>query len=104
MSGQVEPDTYVLAKDGPRITEVRVGHQTHELVFQPDGSNERRELEAARADRRVLSDDEVVELGRMAIEVETHYGEPQDIEWAIDHGTSYLLQARPITTPPSAAA
>lgn len=103
VSGQVEPDTYVLTKDGPRIAEVRVGHQTHELVSQPDGSVERVDLESPRADSRVLSDDEVVDLGRMALDVESHYGEPQDIEWAIEAGIPYLLQARPITTLGSSA-
>jgi phosphohistidine swiveling domain-containing protein len=30
--------------------------------------------------------------------VEEHLGRPQDIEWAIDDGSLWLLQARPITT------
>ncbi len=98
VSGQVEPDTYVLAKDGPRITDVRVGHKAVELVAQPDGSVARIAVEEPRADQRVLRDDEVLEIGRMALAVETHYGEPQDIEWAFEDGTASLLQARPITT------
>ena len=32
VGGQVEPDTYVVAKDGPRVLDVRVGAQTHAIV------------------------------------------------------------------------
>jgi len=46
-----------------------------------------------------LSDKEVRELAKLAVEVEKHYKKPQDIEWAIDReGKVYLLQSRAITT------
>ncbi len=34
----------------------------------------------------------------LARRVESHFGAPQDIEWAIANGEVFLLQARPITT------
>jgi len=34
----------------------------------------------------------------MARQVESHFGSPQDIEWALAAGELYVLQARPITT------
>ena len=37
-------------------------------------------------------------LARLGARVEEHYGEPQDIEWAIDGGDVFLVQSRPITT------
>ena len=36
----------------------------------------------------------------MALEVEKSFGAPQDVEWAYDGTTLYLVQARPITTTP----
>ncbi|MFH1183844.1 MAG: PEP/pyruvate-binding domain-containing protein [Chloroflexota bacterium] len=42
----------------------------------------------------------VVELARR---VESHFGTPQDIEWAITNGEIFLLQARPITALPGAS-
>jgi pyruvate, water dikinase len=98
VSGQVEPDTYILAKDGPRIVSVRIGHQTHKLVFGPEGTVKRVDLGLEDADARVLSDDEAIELARLGLAVEAHYGEPQDVEWAIAGGDTYLVQTRPITT------
>ena len=32
MSGQVEPDTYIVDKEGPRVLEVRIGSQAFEIV------------------------------------------------------------------------
>ena len=37
-----------------------------------------------------------------AREIETHYGMPMDIEWAISDGEIAILQARPITNLPPA--
>ncbi|MGK2950540.1 MAG: phosphoenolpyruvate synthase [Acidimicrobiales bacterium] len=98
VSGQVEPDTYVLAKDGPTMRSVRVGHQTHRLAGGPGGTVVRSELDDADADARVLTDEETIALARLAQQVEDHYGKPQDIEWAMADGTTYLVQSRPITT------
>jgi pyruvate,water dikinase len=98
VSGQVEPDTYVVAKDGPRLVSTRVGHQTHRLDGTPTGEVERHDLTREEADARVLTDDEVLALARLGLQVEEHYGEPQDVEWAIQGTDTYLVQSRPITT------
>jgi len=98
VGGQVEPDTYVVAKDGLRIVSARVGRQSHKLVSAAQGV-QRIELSEHEASARVLSDAEVVGLARLGLRVEQLYGgEPQDIEWAIAGGELYLLQARPITS------
>ena len=97
VSGQVEPDTYVVAKDGPRVLEARIGVKTHKLVRGP-GGDQRVELSPEEGGARVLGDAEVLDLARIAIAVEKHYGTPQDMEWAIEGGASYLVQSRPITT------
>ena len=98
VSGQVEPDTYVLAKDGVRLQQVRIGHKTHKLVAGDGGTVIRQDLDETLADARVLDDDEAVALARLGLQVEAHYGQPQDVEWAIAGGTTYLVQSRPITT------
>ncbi|MCP5024763.1 MAG: hypothetical protein GY929_00620 [Actinomycetia bacterium] len=40
----------------------------------------------------------LADLARLALEVETALGAPQDIEWAIDSDRLFFLQSRPITT------
>ena len=49
--------------------------------------------------RYSLSDEDVEQLARYALIIETHYGRPMDIEWGKDgtDGQLYILQARPET-------
>lgn len=98
VSGGVEPDTYVVVKDGPRLESARVGHQHFMIRRGADGRDERVDLDEATGARRVLSDDEIIEVAGLGARVETHYGEPQDTEWAYRSDDLYLLQSRPITT------
>jgi pyruvate,water dikinase len=98
VGGQVEPDTYTIAKQGPRLLDAHVGRKAFKIVRGPDGKEQRVELGDEEATRRVLTDDEVLALASLAVRVEDHYGTPQDIEWAEQGGHWYLVQTRPITT------
>ncbi|HNS82422.1 MAG TPA: PEP-utilizing enzyme, partial [Methanolinea sp.] len=61
--------------------------------------------ERERQDTPLLSDEEVRKLATFGRIAETHYGVPQDVEWATVGDDIYILQSRPITTikPPSAS-
>ncbi|PXY36497.1 phosphoenolpyruvate synthase [Prauserella flavalba] len=98
VSGSVEPDTYVVGKDGPTVLSVRVGSKDFEIVRGADGRDQRISLPEEDTRSRVLDDADVCELVRLGIRVEEHYGRPQDVEWAIDAERTWLVQARPITT------
>jgi pyruvate,water dikinase len=100
VGGLVEPDTYVVDRATLRILSTRVGHQAFAIRRGPDGHDRRVELAAAEGAARVLTDDEVRDLARLAIRVEQHYGRPQDMEWAMPAATGevFLVQSRPITT------
>ncbi|NNB88681.1 phosphoenolpyruvate synthase [Corallococcus exiguus] len=103
VGGQVEPDTYVVDREGPRLLETRVGLKSFQLVRDGVGREKREELPPERARARVLTDVEVLELARLGLRVERHYGAPQDIEWAEQDGRFYLVQSRPVTTVSTAA-
>jgi pyruvate, water dikinase len=98
VSGRVEPDTYLLAKAGPRLLQLRIGTKAVAITRGPDGRDRETDLPADQATSRVLADTEVLDLARLALQVEAHYGSPQDMEWAIAGGRTYLVQSRPITT------
>jgi pyruvate,water dikinase len=98
VGGQVEPDTYVVLKDGPTLSSVRVGVKTHKITRSASGGDERIELGAEESTRRVCSDEEILELARLGLRVEEHYGKPQDTEWAMAGSEIFLVQSRPITT------
>jgi len=97
VSGQVEPDTYVVDKEGPRVLQVRVGSQSFEIVRGPDGADQRIDFSPGDGSRRVLTDGEILDLARIGLAVEAHYGAPQDTEWAMAAGRTVLVQSRPIT-------
>ncbi|WAM25854.1 phosphoenolpyruvate synthase [Myxococcus sp. NMCA1] len=98
VGGQVEPDTYCVTKKEPRVREVRVGDKNVRLVRDAEGHTLRETLSPEQAHERVLSDVAVLELARLGMRVEQHYGAPQDIEWAEERGRLFLVQTRPITT------
>lgn len=98
VSGQVEPDTYMLSKFDHRALEVRLGAKSHAINLGSDGKDERRALSDEEAAARVLDDEQLQQLGRLGSAVEAHYGTPQDIEWALVGNEIFLLQTRPITT------
>ena len=67
-----------------------------EWVLRGEDATLRRESEGAITARQAL------EVAEMARRVETHFGSPQDVEWAISGDVLYLLQARPMTALPEA--
>ena len=103
VSGQVTPDNIVLDKVMMTIISEHIGDKHAELV--PDPASQglvEREVEPERANRRCLTDAEVVLVGQMAKNAEKHYKCPQDVEWALDHDLPdgqnlLLLQSRPET-------
>ena len=46
----------------------------------------------------ILDDARLREIAAMGARIESHYGKPQDIEWAIDDQTLWIVQSRDITT------
>lgn len=57
------------------------------------------DVEQANRDRFSLTNEEVQELAKQAVQIEKHYGRPMDIEWAKDGHTGklFIVQARPET-------
>ncbi len=98
VSGQVSPDRYVVEKESLHILKRDVKRK--ELVIEPlpDGGTRTRELSGDESTKPVLSDDEVLQVAKLGIRDEEHYGTPQDTEWAFDEeGLAWMLQSRPVT-------
>ncbi len=97
VGGQVTPDTIVVDKVRGKVIERQISRKDVMTVCTQDGTHE----EPVPEDRRtqaVLSPAQAAELAHIGVEVEALYGQPMDIEWALDHGRFFVLQARPITT------
>jgi pyruvate,water dikinase len=98
VSGSVEPDTYVVSKETGEILSRRIGYKSFKIIRGADGSDLNVELPEADRHAQVLSDDEVRVIADIAVKSERHSGCPQDTEWAIAGGKTWIVQTRPITT------
>jgi rifampicin phosphotransferase len=95
VSGQVEPDHYVVVPQTWQITGRKLGAKALTIVPRADGGTEHI---MGGDGHQALPDEQIVELARVARRVAEHFGSPQDIEWAWAGGQLYLLQSRPITS------
>ena len=98
VSGQITPDSYVVEKQPRRIIDKNVQTQSRGLYRAESGGNEWRDIPKEQGEKQVLSDDEILKLSEIILEIENHYGFPCDIEWAFKDRKCYIVQSRPITT------
>ena len=108
VQGAVNPDEFYVYKPslaaGKRaILRKNLGSKALKMIYSdnPKPGETVETIDVDDADRRSfsLSDEDVIELSKMAVTIENHYQRPMDIEWGKDgfDGTLYILQARPET-------
>jgi len=97
VSGEVNPDTYVIDKESGKVLESHVGTKEKMKITKEGGELD--EIEVPENMRKVLclSEDEIKQLWSLARKLEEHYNFPQDFEWASENGKVYLVQSRPVT-------
>lgn len=104
VSGGVTPDHYEVQRRDSAIQCRRRGNQTKMIVGLEGGETNEVSLPDSLRARPCLDEGQVQSIAAISILIENHFGQPQDIEWAIENETSageeklYLLQTRPITT------
>jgi pyruvate,water dikinase len=96
VSGQVTPDHYILKRDGT-VRKAQVARQPFAVVPLEDGGVEERELGDEGGEQKG-GEEHLRALARIGDDLEQRLGGPQDIEWAVEGGEIYVLQARPVTT------
>ena len=112
VQGSVTPDQYMVFKpllqdkDGNAssfrpIVQKQRGTKEKKMIYASEGSESTATVSTSRKERGsfVLNDDEILQLGRWAVIIEAHYGNPMDMEWAKDGDTGelFIVQARPET-------
>ena len=96
VSGDVDPDVFVVDKIKQEIIETRIGGKQTVITLNNSGGT----TKSTRANHQEASitSSQVLELVRLLEQVEAYYQKPVDIEWAISGEKIFLLQVRPITT------
>jgi pyruvate,water dikinase len=95
VSGEVTPDHYALKRDGT-LKRAQVARQPFAIVPAEGGGVEQRELGAEGGEQK-LDEEQLRALAHIGDDLEQRLGVPQDIEFAIEGGEIYVLQARPVT-------
>ncbi|NND47812.1 MAG: phosphoenolpyruvate synthase [Woeseiaceae bacterium] len=108
VQGAVNPDEFyvykpALAAGKHPILRKNLGSKAIKMIYSDD-STPGKTVATVDVDERdslafSISDDDIIELAKMAVTIEKHYARPMDIEWGKDgnDGKIYILQARPET-------
>jgi pyruvate,water dikinase len=96
VGGTVTPDAFVVRRSDLGVTRRTIADKRTMTISVPGGT---REVVVPRFLRNEssLSEEQVIEVARLALSLETIMERPVDIECAYAAGELYLLQCRPIT-------
>jgi len=97
VDGSGSPDLYVISRTDPlTIVDKEISEKQLRYVCLPEEGVCREEIDAE-GKQPALTDEQALELARIALQLEEHFQGPQDIEWCIDgNGRLYILQSRPL--------
>lgn len=77
VQGAITPDLYVVSRSFTILDK--------KIIPQAENNQQK------------LSDDEIIEVARLVVDVRSIFNAEVDVEWAIENGRLYILQSRPIT-------
>jgi rifampicin phosphotransferase len=96
VSGQVEPDHYVVASSGGKILDKTLGAKALSIQSQAEGGTIT--IHHPAENQQALPDEQILALARLGQQAQTYFGSPQDMEWAWAEGRLYVVQSRPVTS------
>ena len=98
VDGTVSPDLYVVSRDrGHALKERRLAEKSVALTCRPEGGLEETAVPADQAGSPCLTEAQIQTLAEIALMLEEHFGQPQDIEWTVgEAGNMVILQSRPL--------
>lgn len=110
VGGLVTPDHFEVSRTDTRVEATRLAHKTRMAVAaggHAAGGTDLVDVPPERQHTPSLTHGQAAELARYGLAIETHFGRPQDVEWAAADGRVAILQARPLThrqdIPPAAS-
>jgi len=101
VQGRVNPDEFYVFKPTMAIIYKSIGKKALRMIYDLKSRLAVKNIPVPYADqiKQSITDEQVKQLAKWAIMIETHYKRPMDIEWGYDGKTKklYILQARPET-------
>ncbi|MFA4915324.1 MAG: PEP/pyruvate-binding domain-containing protein [Syntrophales bacterium] len=98
VEGRTSPESIFVPRKLEEYRIIRIpSQQKSRLVISPDAELKEETIVSEETGQDCLTDDEARKLAQWALELEDHFGGPQDIEWAIDKERQIIiLQSRPL--------
>ena len=97
VDGRFDVDLFIADRPPEHVVHREIAHKTTAFALRPGAGITRREIEPELADRPALDDDQILAIARAALDLEAHFGTPQDVEWTVTaDGRLVILQARPM--------
>jgi len=97
VGGEASPDTFYVDKTSLALTGEQIARKPDRLVNLADGGIGFEPVPEAEQTQPCLGRDQVLALARYGLALESHFGGPQDVEWAVDReGRLFILQSRPL--------
>jgi pyruvate,water dikinase len=100
VDGTVTADLYYISRhpEGTILNRM-ISNQETMLITEPDGALKEIAVPDKLKGKQCLADKQIKQLAQYALDLEAHYGCPQDIEWAIGSDKQpYIIQTRPLRT------
>ncbi len=92
---EINPDKYIINKD-MEIIDIKVGEKEIAISRDSAGNKTAIKLREEKSKQQVLTRNEVIRLSQLSLQLEEHYKEPQEIEFAIEGNEVYLVQTKPL--------
>ena len=97
-NNSVIPDMFILQKGRFRILKTLVGEKERTSIRNPrDMGTIMIDTDLGLRSKCCLDEKQLRMLRDLGLQLERAFGSPQDIEWAMENGTTYIIQSRPIT-------
>lgn len=92
--GKCQSDLYIMSKKPFKIRDKKIARKEQTFIQAKGGGAEWVSVEPDKVNKPTLTDEQIKELCKIACTIEDHYGCHQDIEWAFEKGSLYILQTR----------
>ncbi|MEE9150553.1 MAG: phosphoenolpyruvate synthase [Thermoplasmata archaeon] len=98
VSGQITPDTYRITQDTLEIMDKKISKQTWMYTKSEEGNTIKMKVPDEYQEMQKMTDEQIRTMAELGVKIERHYKAPMDIEWCIENGKVFIVQARPVTT------
>jgi len=98
VQGVITPDTYIVNKDNLTIHSRQIVTQDIQEKYNYPNGVKKTKVPIKLQNKQKLSDNQILKLAQIGIQIHKHYYFPQDMEWAFADDQLYIVQSRPITT------